>query len=470
VVGDSVAVIGSGYVGTVVAACFASLGSAVIAVEHDAARLRRLRSGWAPVYEPGLDRLVAMELDSGRLRFSDSIPEAVANSRVVFMCVGVPSSPSGHPDVRWLEAAGVAVGAAIDDQIVVNKSTVPIGGERWLAAIIAGGRPRRPGKPPLPSIVANPEFLREGTAVADFLHPHRVVLGGAEAAVDVVADLYRPILEQSFPGGDAAHRPALVRTTARAAEMLKYAANAFLATKISFINEIANLCDRVDVDVSEVAAGIGLDPRIGRQFLRPGIGWGGSCLGKDLAALITTGRDRNYEPELLAAVSAVNQRQRLLPLKLLQEHLMLLQGRRICLFGLAFKPGTDDVRDSPALHVAETLLGRGVSVTGYDPVVRAAPQLVSLVLSSDPYQAAAGADALLVTTDWPEFLDLDWIQVLDGMQGDLLIDCRGLLDPETMDGIGFRYKRLFTWKPVPRAVPAEITLHDSDEVMILPDT
>ena len=465
---DGIAVVGSGYVGTVVAVCFSLLGHRVVGVEQDERRLRALTDGRAPWYEPDLNPLLVSGLTAGRLSFTSSIPEALDGADVVFLCVGASGTASGRPDLRPLERAGRAIGAVFDGQIIVNKSTVPIGGVSWLASIIEQGRPltaRRRGRP---SVVANPEFLREGTAVADFLHPYRVVLGGEDAAaVSAVARLYRPILDQTFAGGDPNRRPVLVRTAGETAEVLKYAANAFLAMKISFANELANICATLGVDVLEVTAGIGLDPRIGSDFLRPGLGWGGSCLGKDLAALITTARDGGYEPELLVAVGAVNERQRLLAVQLLRHHLTLLTGRRICVLGLSFKAGTDDVRDSPAVGLVEMLVAHGAVVTAYDPVVREMPGNVTVTVHDDPYTAADRADAVVVATDWPSFLELDFGEVRRRMHGRLLIDARNHLDPTQLKAAGFQYERLGNPRP-PLAGRVELDLDELEAELAEP--
>jgi len=279
--------------------------------------------------------------------------------------------------------------------------------------------------------------------VADFLFPHRVVIGSDdEAALDAVARVYQPILSQGFAGGDAACRPLLIRTSPQTAEVIKFAANAFLATKVSFINEMANICERVGADVDGVASAMGLDPRIGPHFLRAGIGWGGSCLAKDLSELIATAEQADYRPELLEATMAVNRRQRGLVVKKLGERLRVLQGRRVCLLGLAFKPQTDDVRDAPGVEIARRLLEKGALVTAHDPAVSQLPSLPDLGLVDDPYQAAEEADATVLVTDWPEFLGLDYPALRRRMRGDLFIDGRNALDPIAMLSAGFRYENI----------------------------
>jgi nucleotide sugar dehydrogenase len=289
--------------------------------------------------------------------------------------------------------------------------------------------------------VCNPEFLRQGRAISDFLHPDRVVLGGDDpAAIDAVADLYRPVLEQTVPGAEPAPRPVLVRTSIEAAEMIKHASNAFLALKVSFANEIANICATGGVDVRDVTEGVGLDRRIGPAHLSAGLGWGGSCLGKDLGGLIDAARAGGYEPRLLAQAAGVNDRQRRLAVAKLQAHLGGLAGRRICLLGLAFKPGTDDLRDAPAVAIADELSAAGAEVTAYDPVVGPVPDRPLLRVAPDPYEAAAGADAVVLVTEWPEFQLLDFFELRRRMRGDLFVDGRNVLGGAGLGDAGFVYE------------------------------
>ena len=429
-----VSVVGSGYVGTVVAACLASLGREVVAVEVSSAKLLSLRAGRVPFHEAGLEQLVSSGLESGSLRFTEHAGDALASSDVVFLCVETPGRLDGAPDMSSVEQAARAIATETDGHhVVVTKSTVPIGSGRWLQNMMEdAGRSLR--------VVSNPEFLREGSAVSDFLHPDRVVLGSDDPdALDIVEEVYRPLLDQSFlPGGHGSPRP-LIRTDLSTAETVKYAANAFLATKISFINEIAQICDLVGADVNEVASALGLDNRIGSHFLEAGIGWGGSCFGKDLAALTATAEDLGYQPELLRAVVAVNARQRDGVVERLKRHMRGLRGRRVALLGLAFKPGTDDLRDAPALGVAARLLLSGAMVSAYDPLVKQT-DLPALRVAGSPYEAADRADAVLLVTDWPEFLDLDFVRLRDAMRGDLLLDARNILNPRAVTDAGLRYE------------------------------
>jgi UDPglucose 6-dehydrogenase len=406
-----VAVIGNGVVGSVVAGSLARLGHQVVGVETDQDKLALLRAGRAPVHENGLEELLASGLAGGRLAFSDDIADALARCSVVFLCVG--SEPSA------IESAKQALHRYVDHQIVVVKSTLPIGTTRDVA----------PG-----AVVCNPEFLRQGSAIADFLHPDRVVLGADDhRALDVVVELYRPILDQT-PG------PVLVRTSIDAAEMIKHASNAFLALKVSFANEIGNICAAAGVDVDEVTEAVGLDRRIGAAHLSAGLGWGGSCLGKDLTALIDAAHKQGYDPRLLAEVAAVNTRQRRLAVEKLQARLGTLSGRRICLFGLAFKPETDDLRDAPALELAAALVAAGARVTAYDPVVKSVPGLPELILAPDPYDAAGDADAVVLVTEWPEFSLLDIAELRSRMRGNLVVDGRNALGGVGLTDAGFVYE------------------------------
>ena len=449
----AIAVVGSGYVGSVVAACFAALGRRVVGVEIDEGRLGALREGRAPFHEEGLDDLLASGIRSGRLRFTSNMAEAVSSSEVIFLCVGTPSNNGSGADLRPLEAAARAVGEAMDGpRVVVTKSTVPMGTVDRLRAVIEEAvRPeRRNGW--RPSYVMNPEFLRQGSAVEDFLHPHRVVLGSDDpAALETVGRIYRPILDQDFPGANG-HRPELVRTSLATAEAIKYASNAFLAAKVSFINEIAAICEVTGADVSEVSDAVGLDPRISPHFLRAGIGWGGSCFGKDLEALIATGRQHGHDPALLQSVIDVNRRQRSVAVEKLRGRLGGLRGRRVGLLGLAFKPGTDDLRDAPAVEIAARLLDEGAEVLAHDPVVQAVPSLPRLRHVSGAYDAARDADAVLLATEWPEYLELDLEKVAALMRGDLLVDGRNILDPGVVVAAGLRYEGM--GRPLVGPVPA----------------
>lgn len=432
-----IAVVGTGYVGTVTAACFAALGHDVIGLDTDIRRIGELGAGQLPFHEPGLSDLLLDGVASGRLRFA-SEPEAVLGREAVFLCLGTPIGDGGRPDLSQIEEALGSLSPFLSQGCaVVSKSTVPVGSGNWVRTLIE--EHRRRAVPLSFAVVSNPEFLREGSAVGDFLHPDRIVLGGNNGALERVAELYGPLLRQDFPGGMPYRRPQLFLTDLASAEMIKYAANAFLATKISFSNEIAQLCELVGADVRQVLPAIGADQRIGAQFLNAGLGWGGSCFGKDVGALIATGDDYGYPSSLLRSTVDVNRRQRAAIIHKLQAELKALKGRRITLLGLSFKPDTDDLRDSPALELASRLLAQGCLVVGHDPVVKDVPESVgSMRTSADPYDAARRADALILATDWPEFADLDPVALRSVMTGSVVIDGRNMLDAELFGAAGLR--------------------------------
>jgi UDPglucose 6-dehydrogenase len=437
-----VAVVGTGYVGTVVAACFAHLGYEVTGIETDTAKLIQLQVGQIPFHEPGLEDLVNSCLRAGRLRFTADYADGMAGADAVFVCVGTPPLPDGTADMSALNDAVRSVAAAVRHPVtVVTKSTIPLGAAQSVCTVLQDMLVQRNGQAAPVTLVHNPEFLREGSAIGDFLRPDRVVLGSEDAqAVRLVADLYRPILQQSFNGADPTKRPGLLCTDLTTAEAVKYASNAFLATKISFINELANICDLVGADVTSVATGMGLDHRIGAEFLSAGLGWGGSCFGKDLSSLITTARREGYEPALLTATVEVNKQQHDVLVDKLIRHLDCLAGRRIGLLGLAFKPGTDDLRDSPALEVAERLLHRGAEVIAYDPLVSGVSHVPGLTVVGDPYDVATDADAVVLATDWPDFLLLDLAKLRVRMRGNVFLDGRNVFDHYMMDAAGLSYE------------------------------
>jgi nucleotide sugar dehydrogenase len=352
--------------------------------------------------------------------------------------VGTPPSANGSPDLVQLESAVRSMAPHLrPDAVIINKSTVPVGSGNWTRTILEEALPRH--SRPAFHVVSNPEFLREGCALDDFLYPDRIVLGGAPADVERVAGLYQRVLDQSFSAGRRAHRPTLITTELPSAEMIKYAANAFLATKISFANEMAHLCELVGADVREVLPAIGADHRVGRAFLSPGVGWGGSCFGKDIAALIATGQEYGYTPSLLRATVDINQTQRATAVHKLQRELRVLNGRRIALLGLTFKPGTDDLRDAPSLDIARRLLAAGVVVSAFDPVVKKLPEEFAAVrLGSDAYDAADRVDAVVLVTEWPEFQQVDPAALGRVMRGDLVVDGRNFLPESSFAGSGLR--------------------------------
>jgi UDPglucose 6-dehydrogenase len=438
--GKGIAVVGSGYVGTVMAACLADLGHTVIGVEINPDKLSSLNEGVPPFFEAGLEERLKAGIESGRLIFTDDYDLAMSQTEVVFLCVDTPPGTNGHPNMSSVAAAAESIGAALHHpHIIVTKSTVPVGSGNWLEATIEAALPDGVQSDVL-SVVSNPEFLREGSAVEDFLHPDRIVVGGdCASSVEKVAQVYDKVLSQSFEGGDPTRKPALLKTSRATAETIKYAANAFLATKISFINEIANICEWLDADVSEVAHAIGLDSRIGPSFLDAGVGWGGSCFGKDTAALASMAREQGVEPLILDAVRRVNTNQRHTVVRKLQHHLRPLRGRKVTLLGLAFKPGTDDTRDAPAITIARSLEEKGVLVRGTDPMVSELPEASNVEIFSDPFKAICNADAVVLLTEWPEFLNLDFADVADHMRGNIIIDGRNALDPEAVLSAGLVY-------------------------------
>lgn len=446
-----VTVIGTGYVGTVTGACLAFLGHRVTCVDTDQSKIDRLRLGEAPIYEPGLEDLLALAKSRGGIDFQTDMADSVRDSEVIFIAVGTPPLPSGESNLEYLEAAARGIGAAMDAgqfRVVVNKSTVPVGSGNLVGTLVREGT--RDDHAIHFGVASNPEFLREGSAIHDSLYPDRIVLGAEdERTVEVMRRLYQPLVDQDFPDPSFAPRSltmpavAVVNTTLTSAEMIKYSANAFLATKIGFANEIANICERVGADVTEVMKGIGLDSRIGRSFLNAGLGWGGSCFGKDISSLLHTAAEYGYQARLLEASVAVNRAQRQIVIQKLQEKLFILKGRTIGLLGLAFKPHTDDLRDAPSLQIAEKLLQMGARVRAYDPIAMSAcrQQHPDLRISycADAQSVAEHADALVLVTEWPEFGSLDLIDMAKRMNRAVLVDGRNLFDPARARTAGFDY-------------------------------
>ena len=415
----SIGVIGVGWVGLVTATCFAELGHRVIAVDIDAAKVDALSRGEVPIHEPGVEEL--LERNTERLRFTTEMAEVLDDARFLFCCVDTPPTYSGDADLSRVQAVLAQLGGD-GDHALVMKSTVPAG---------TGSAIRRDA--PDLTYVSCPEFLKEGSAVDDFLHPDRVVIGadpGDEWAADGVEEIYRTV------GGE------LVRTDVASAEMIKLASNAFLATKISFVNEIANVCEEVGADVTEVARGMGLDQRIGSSFLRAGIGYGGSCFPKDTQALKQLAGNTGYHFQLLTAVIEVNELQKRRVMQKLEKHLGSLVGKKVALLGLAFKPDTDDMREATSLVLASRLQGEGANVSGYDPVAEhPARQLLPKVEFCDSAeQALEGANAAILVTEWPEFAELDWASLAKRMANPLLIDGRNFLDPDKVRAAGFAYE------------------------------
>ncbi|HXG41170.1 MAG TPA: UDP-glucose/GDP-mannose dehydrogenase family protein [Dehalococcoidia bacterium] len=432
------AVIGAGYVGLTVAACFAHLGHRVRCIECDLDKARALAQGWVPVAEPGLEGLWRRHLADGSLRVCGRPQEGLPGAEVVFLCVGTPAAPGGEADLSqvWAAANGLAQGMPRGCRAVVAiKSTVPPGTSQALASLLRSLRPDLHL-----SVVANPEFLREGQALADFLSPPRIVLGSDDdGAVALLEELYAPL------------GAPVVRCRPTSAELAKYACNAFLAARISFINEVAEVAEVVGADVAEVVRVMGLDPRIGPAYLEPGLGWGGSCLPKDLRALIARARAVGVPVPLLEAVVATNARQVARLVARLASLLGGLSGRRVALWGLAFKPGCGDTRDSPAVALGRALQEAGAEVWAYDPVASAP----DFVLHRDPYRAAEGAEAVVLATAWPELKALDWGRLRSLVARPLLLDARNGLDGEAARAAGFTYipvGRPLVGQPAPAGV------------------
>ncbi len=443
-----IAVVGSGYVGLVAGACFAELGHQVVLVDNDEKKLRALKNGDVPIHEEFLPELLAKHHGT-RLSFSGNLHEAVKASQVIFIAVGTPPTADGDADLSYVESVAREVAGAIDSyKIVVEKSTVPVYTSNWIRKImILNGAP-----PDLFDVASNPEFLREGTAVTDFLYPDRIVIGtDNEPCASVLREIYEPLTEGAYYRGklaipqpsDAKTPARLIQTSTNSAELIKHASNAFLAMKISFINAVANICECVGADIEEVREGMGTDSRIGRRFLSPGIGYGGSCFPKDVKAFNAVARQCGYNFGLLDEVERINENQRQRFLRKVRSALWTLKGKRLAVLGLAFKGGTDDIRESPAVAIVQVLLREGCSVTACDPAAAEhAKELFAngaFKIGDNAYEAAEGADALLILTDWEEFATLDLGRLRELLRYPVIIDGRNLYDPEEMAEHGFIY-------------------------------
>lgn len=426
----NITVIGVGYVGIITGACFADLGNKVCALDINEQKIAKLNQGIMPIYEQGLTELVHRNVRAGRLSFTTSYEEAINahQAEFAFICVGTPEGVDGEADLQYVRAAAESIGMVMDHPLIlINKSTVPVGTGDWVAEIVREAQPQ----PVLFSVVSCPEFLREGSAIGDFMNPDRTILGSRDAeAADKVAQLHLPL------------RAPIVVTNLRTAEMIKYASNAFLATKISFINEIANICEELGADVQEVAAGMGLDKRIGHSFLSAGIGYGGSCFPKDVKALAYMANVKGRHPQLLTAVMDINDFQR--KTVVLKTRDILgddLTGRTVGLLGLAFKPNTDDMREAPSIDVARMLQAAGAAVKGYDPVSMewAGRVMPGVQLTEDAYELVSACDAVIVCTEWNEFKQLDLERVKRLMRQPTIVDGRNIYEPDKMRALGFTY-------------------------------
>ena len=425
-----ICIVGTGYVGLVTGACLADFGIDVIAVDKDEQKIGALQSGRIPIYEPGLDSLVARNVEEGRLEFSTQVGEAVEAASAVFIAVGTPPKVDGSADLRFIREVAQSIGRHLNSyKVVVTKSTVPIGTGRIIRDIVAetsGGQHEF-------AVVSNPEFLREGSAIEDFMHPDRVVIGTDDRrALDTLRDIYSPLLVAGVP---------FVSTDVESAEMIKYASNSFLATKISFINEVAELCESVGADVEVVARGMGLDSRIGNQFLRAGPGFGGSCFPKDTRAMANMALANGLRFRIVESVLEVNQQSRSRMLSKVDEAFGGLDGKTVAALGLSFKADTDDLRDSPAVDIIDGMLEHGATIRAFDPAAgdEARKRLPSAQFCSDPYEASESADGIVIMTEWNQFRKLSLNRLQQTLRTPLIVDLRNLYDPAGMSRAGFRY-------------------------------
>ena len=445
----SICVIGSGYVGLVAAVCFAEMGHQVTCVDNDDAKVRTLRSGGVPIFEDRLPELLAKHLGQ-RVEFTSNLGGAVEHSEAIFIAVGTPQGDTGAADLSYVEAVVSEIARHVNSyKVLVEKSTVPVYTNEWISRVLH----RHGVDPKTFDVVSNPEFLREGTAVIDFLHPDRIVVGANnERCADVLRRIYEPLTSGSYygqpgalPGMCSALRPAqLLVTSAQSAEIIKHASNAFLALKISFINAVANLAESVDADIEDIAEGMGLDSRIGPKFLRAGLGYGGSCFPKDVAAFHWVAQQQGVNFQLLQEIRKINETQRDIFFNKVLAALWTLRGKRLAALGLAFKGDTDDIRDSPAIAVIKKLLEAGTTITAYDPAAMERAKAVlppseKMGYAADLYGAAKDADAVLILTDWKEFARIDLVRLNQAVRFPIVIDGRNLYKPEQMQDHGFTY-------------------------------
>lgn len=425
-----IAVIGTGYVGLVSGACFAEFGINVTCVDVDKGKIDKLNNNIIPIYEPGLDQVVEKNVKAGRLEFTTDLKGAVEKAKVVFFAVGTPPKEDGTPDMSYYQQAAEDVTGAMNGyKVLVTKSTVPVGTGKWLKNFVAERIPNGMSF----GVASNPEFLREGAAIEDFMRPDRVVIGSNEPeAIEVMKELYRPLYLIETP---------IVITSLEAAELIKYAANAFLATKITFINEVANLCDAIGCDVHDVARGMGMDNRIGRKFLHPGPGYGGSCFPKDTRALTTVADQFGVETRIVDAVIEANEFQRQAMIPKIQKLVGDLNGKKIGMLGLSFKPETDDMRESPAIEICHGLIEHGATVRAFDPVAMEESKhyIRGIEYASDEYDALTDADALVIVTEWNQFRSLDLERVKSILKEPKIADLRNIYEPDDMRELGFEY-------------------------------
>jgi UDPglucose 6-dehydrogenase len=442
-----ISVIGAGYVGLVTGACLAELGHHVLCTDNDAEKINVLNSGKLPIFEPGLEGIVAKNHGNGQLSFSSEPARAAAEGDVIFICVGTPPLPNGDADLSAIDRVAQMIAAeSTSDKLVVEKSTVPARTGQQLKRVLSiygrsGSHRFR--------VASNPEFLREGTAVGDFLHPDRIVIGvDDETAEAQLREIYKPVLEQNFacPVHDGAcppaKKPAWLVTTINSAELIKHASNSFLAIKISYANMVSDLAEKLGANIEEVMNGVGLDPRIGPHFLKPGLGFGGFCLPKDLQAFVRLAERHGVDFSMLREAERINHQRVHNFVEKLRQSLWVLKGKKIALLGLAFKANTDDIRFAPSIDLIKRLREEGVHLTAYDPQAmdKICMRFPDLNCVPDAYQAAHGADALLIATEWEEFQNLDWKRIHESMARPLIVDGRNLLSPEKMSALGFEYQ------------------------------
>jgi UDPglucose 6-dehydrogenase len=425
-----ICVVGVGYVGLVTGACFAELGISVTCVDNDEAKIELLKQGEVPFYEPGLTELTRKNVKEGRLSFTTDAGSAIRQSLVVFIAVGTPAAPDGSADLKYIREVAATIGRNLNGyKVIVTKSTVPVGTGQMIAQIVQGER----RSDLIFDVVSNPEFLREGSAIEDFMRPNRVIIGAeSDQAVAILKDLYSPLYLIETP---------LVITDVQTSEMIKYASNAFLATKISFINEMANICERVGADVHQVAKGMGLDGRIGPKFLHPGPGFGGSCFPKDIKAIEKIGRDLGYSFEIVKAVMRVNKRQRKYMVAKIKQSLGGVRGKTLAILGLTFKPNTDDMREAPSITIIRALQKEGAQIRAFDPagMGEAKKILRSVHYAKDAYDAARGSHGLVIITEWNQFRNLNWQLMAELLREPVVVDLRNIYEPDRMKKLGFRY-------------------------------
>ncbi|UCE82243.1 MAG: UDP-glucose/GDP-mannose dehydrogenase family protein [Deltaproteobacteria bacterium] len=425
-----ICVVGVGYVGLVTGACFAEFGVNVTCVDKDAAKIDLLKQGEVPFYEPGLTELIRKNFREDRLSFTTDAGNGIRQSLVIFIAVGTPSAPDGSADLQYIREVATTIGHNLDGyKVIVTKSTVPVGTGQMIAQIIEEERKTEISF----DVVSNPEFLREGSAIEDFMRPNRVVIGAeSDQAIAILKDLYSPLYLIETP---------FVITDVQTSEMIKYASNAFLATKVSFINEMANICEQVGADVHQVAKGMGLDRRIGPKFLHPGPGFGGSCFPKDIKAIERIGRDHGYSFEIVKAVRRVNKRQRKLMVDKINHALGGVEGKTLAILGLTFKPNTDDMREAPSIDIVRGLQRQGAKIRAFDPAgMGGAKKILKKVhYAEDAYEAARGAHGLVIVTEWNQFRNLNWSRMSELLREPVVIDLRNIYEPKRMRGLGFRY-------------------------------